>query len=211
MHLTLKLMNGEVLEETVDEPVITIGRSPKCTVVVPHEGMSRQHCQIENVNGEIFITDLGSTNGVLIDNERIEPHRRIPYQTFLTLSFGAVQSLILELEDPHQKETNNSALQVKGPALDSVTKTSKTKTMATTQKAEKNDFSQKNKGSSKTIEKNSFQSMFVNILALLILAGAVFWYIQKDDATEASGDISPINPDVDISSPKPKEKNFDQF
>src|SRR5688500_8912127 len=98
MHIQAKLVNGEVIEQFVDSNICVIGRSSKCDVVIPHEGMSRQHCQIELVNGEYFVTDLGSTNGVLIDNLKIEPHQKIPYQTFLPLSFGAVQNLVIQEE-----------------------------------------------------------------------------------------------------------------
>lgn len=100
MRLSIKLMNGELIEQSVDSDVIVIGRSSKCTVQIPHEGMSRQHCQLEVVNGEIFVTDLNSTNGVFIDNNRIEPNRRVPYNTFFQLSFGAVQNLQIDLEEP---------------------------------------------------------------------------------------------------------------
>lgn len=79
MHVYLRLVNGEQIEETIESNVCIIGRSAKCDVVVPHDGMSRQHCQIELENGEVFITDLGSTNGVLIDGEKIVPHTKTPY------------------------------------------------------------------------------------------------------------------------------------
>lgn len=99
MRLTLKLMNGEILDQSVDTGVIVIGRSSKCTIHVPHEGMSRQHCQIEVVNGELFVTDLNSTNGVFIDGNRIPPNERIPYNTYLQLAFGAVMSVQIDLEE----------------------------------------------------------------------------------------------------------------
>lgn len=98
MQLTLTLLNGETIKYNVEENTVTLGRSSKCTIHIPHEGMSRKHCQIEVVKGEIYITDLDSTNGVFIDNVRIPSSQRVPYSTFLPLSFGAVTSLQIELE-----------------------------------------------------------------------------------------------------------------
>lgn len=109
MRLTIKLMNGELIEQSVDSDVVVIGRSAKCTVQIPHEGMSRQHCQLEVVNGEIFVTDLNSTNGVFIDNNRIEPNQRVPYNTFFQLSFGAVQNLQIDLEELDSPQTQQKA------------------------------------------------------------------------------------------------------
>lgn len=93
MHLQLKLIDGVELEFEVTTNPCVIGRSPRCNVVIPYEGVSRQHCQIEYDNGDFYVTDLGSTNGVMIDGIKIEPHTRTAYSTFLTLSFGPVVSV----------------------------------------------------------------------------------------------------------------------
>jgi pSer/pThr/pTyr-binding forkhead associated (FHA) protein len=98
MHLTLKLIDDEVIKKTIHSDVITIGRSKKCSLPLSAEGISRNHLKIELINGEIFITDLGSTNGVLINDKKINPHQKVQYQNFLTLSFGSVQSLHIETE-----------------------------------------------------------------------------------------------------------------
>lgn len=55
---------------------ITIGRSLKCDFNVPKEDLSREHCLIEVDNTEIFITDLGSKNGISINRAKISPHKR---------------------------------------------------------------------------------------------------------------------------------------
>ena len=96
MKISILLVSGEKIEKVTDSNICNIGRSSKCELVIPHEGVSRQHCQIEEVNGEFFVTDLGSTNGVLIDGVKIEPHKKTPYQTFLNLSFGPIQSIQIE-------------------------------------------------------------------------------------------------------------------
>lgn len=98
MKLTLNLITGDQLEQNISKKVCIIGRSSQCDIVVAHESMSRKHCQIELKDGEIFVTDLGSSNGVLINNEKITPNVPVRYQTFLGLAFGAVQSVSIETE-----------------------------------------------------------------------------------------------------------------
>ncbi|MEL6524583.1 MAG: FHA domain-containing protein, partial [Chloroflexota bacterium] len=36
-------------------------------------GVSRVHAQLHYEGGKVFITDLGSTNGTFVSNERLEP------------------------------------------------------------------------------------------------------------------------------------------
>lgn len=102
MQLSLKLLNGEQIELNIDSNVCIIGRSSKCDVVVTQDGMSRQHCQIEVIDGEVFVTDLASTNGVLIDGQKIKPNTRTNYALYLTLSFGAVQSAQIKLDEVYR-------------------------------------------------------------------------------------------------------------
>ena len=93
MNLSAVMVTGEQLNFKTSKNSCIIGRSSTCDFVIPHEGMSRQHCLVELIDGELFVTDLGSTNGVMIDGERIPPNKKTPYATFLSLSFGAVQNL----------------------------------------------------------------------------------------------------------------------
>jgi S-DNA-T family DNA segregation ATPase FtsK/SpoIIIE len=196
MHLTFKLLNGEVIEQSVRETFITIGRSPKCTVVIPNEGISRQHCQLEIVDGEVFVTDLGSTNGVLIDGERIEAHKKIAYQTFLTLSFGPVQSLQIELEE------NKSSLQVNSLSQNGkIAGPEQNNTYLTRTKILRED---KTTPDTKTLKSplkkdgpKGVQFWLVNIIALLLVLGAAYWYAMGESDAPTYGDELP---DVEIST-----------
>ena len=98
MKLSIRLVTGEFFEQAIQDSTFIVGRSRKCQVVIPHEGVSRQHVQIDIVNGDVFVTDLGSTNGVLIDGERIPQGVKTVYQTFRALSFGAVENMQIEFE-----------------------------------------------------------------------------------------------------------------
>lgn len=211
MHLTLKLVNGEVLEESVESNVCIIGRSAKCTVVVPHDGMSRQHCQIDVIDGEYFITDLGSTNGVYIDGQRIEPNRKTSYQTFLTLSFGAVQSLIIENEESPgsiRETASIAAAQRREMARENatgVTSLTKTRVMDPNKTPAAAQVNWKPKNLS--TKSNNSSMIMTYILIALIAAAAVWWYSQKEDSVET--DV----PVIEESRPAQEapQKNYEQF
>lgn len=52
-------------------PVIMIGRSPECHVVLPHLEVSRHHCSIKVRRQHLVIEDEGSSNGTLVNERRV--------------------------------------------------------------------------------------------------------------------------------------------
>jgi hypothetical protein len=96
-------MAGHKVETLTESRHILIGRSNKCDVCIIEEGLSRQHCAIDYVDGSFFITDLGSANGVFINGLRIPPHEKIPFDSFNTLSIAHLDCVVVfseELNDP---------------------------------------------------------------------------------------------------------------
>lgn len=202
MHLTLKIVNGDVLEYDVTQNTCVIGRSAKCDVVVPHEGMSRQHCQIDMIEGEVFVTDLGSTNGVLIDGQKIEPHVKTPYATFLTLSFGAVSSLQVESDEAKSAASMKVNSSFKAETTSSSQKTTVLKEINKPQQTQ-TSATNPNTKISKGAKEEKAKSMFVNILAVAILGAAVYWYMTKEEAPvdpmETSAPAAPAKTNVNDS------------
>jgi pSer/pThr/pTyr-binding forkhead associated (FHA) protein len=195
MHVTLKIVNGEILEYDVTKPCFVIGRSNKCDVVVPHEGMSRLHCQIEFSDGEVFVTDLGSTNGVLIDGQKIGPHTKTPYATYLTLSFGAVTSLQIDTEKERTSSSLMNNYSLKPKATASPQKTMVLNNPNNSQNQGLNASSPLKPNKPNKIEKLKY--IFINIIAFLILAGSIYWYMQKEDEPMNSTDSSELSSTVE--------------
>ena len=70
-HLTLD--NGEQVALGA-EPAI-IGRLAGCAVVVSDLNVSRKHAQVRQQGGVFVVSDLGSTNGTLVNGVRIDGER----------------------------------------------------------------------------------------------------------------------------------------
>lgn len=51
---------------------LRIGRMRGCHVVLAHPLVSREHCEIFELDGGLFVRDLGSTNGTFVGRERID-------------------------------------------------------------------------------------------------------------------------------------------
>jgi pSer/pThr/pTyr-binding forkhead associated (FHA) protein len=55
-----------------------LGRSRSCSLRLPGDGtVSRQHCLIEVEAGGVWIQDLGSLNGTLVNGEKIGQRQRV--------------------------------------------------------------------------------------------------------------------------------------
>lgn len=63
------LQNGEMIR--IDKDTMIIGRSRTCDVVIPSAKVSRQHASLTRTDGELYIEDLGSANGVWLNGEKV--------------------------------------------------------------------------------------------------------------------------------------------
>lgn len=59
----------------IDKDTFIIGRSRTCDLVIPSSKVSRQHSGICRENGEHYIEDLGSANGVWKDGVKIQKEK----------------------------------------------------------------------------------------------------------------------------------------
>ena len=55
----------------------TVGRSAYCTIVLSNHLASRQHCTLRATPNGLVIEDLGSTNGTMVNDERISGIRAL--------------------------------------------------------------------------------------------------------------------------------------
>ena len=67
--------NDLIKQFELGEDRVTIGRTEDNILVLADSGISKQHAAIEYINGDHFIVDLGSRNGVFLNNERIEKEK----------------------------------------------------------------------------------------------------------------------------------------
>ncbi|HRS00718.1 MAG TPA: FHA domain-containing protein, partial [Candidatus Sumerlaeia bacterium] len=61
-------------EYTISSNIITIGRHPNNSISIPQEAISRHHAKIEFLDGAFYIVDLNSSNGTMVNSQRITRH-----------------------------------------------------------------------------------------------------------------------------------------
>jgi hypothetical protein len=69
----LEFVSGPLLGQVIrlDRDVTTIGSTPGNTVLLTDTGVSRKHVGIKRVQGGFELADLGSTNGVFVNGEKV--------------------------------------------------------------------------------------------------------------------------------------------
>ena len=74
MKLRIIENSEERIHEFQDhETLLTIGRTKDCEIVLKENKSSRKHCQIRKTEDGYFIKDLDSSNGTILNKEKMHP------------------------------------------------------------------------------------------------------------------------------------------
>ncbi|KAG0569981.1 hypothetical protein M758_6G124700 [Ceratodon purpureus] len=95
---------------------VTVGRvKDRVDVVIPVATVSGVHARLEKRDGQLFVTDLDSTNGTFINDKRIRPGSvtSVPPGSYIT--FGDEHLAVfrfLQLEEPEEVPTLEAPVEV---------------------------------------------------------------------------------------------------
>lgn len=87
------------------EPITSVGRTEENDITVAHGSVSRHHARLKlEDNGSYIITDLNSSNGTFVRNQRVSQGVRAWYGD--KISFGRIECLLV---DPMGKAKSSGA------------------------------------------------------------------------------------------------------
>ena len=97
---TLLVMSGQCKGElhTLEVGATTLGRDAECDIVVPDDGISREHCRFHHDGDGVWVEDLGSTNGTWLDRQRITRRVKLVSGTRVRLGAGTLLRFVLQSE-----------------------------------------------------------------------------------------------------------------
>ena len=84
---------GAQTVEVANGDEVIAGRSTKCEVVLDDELASRHHCRILMESGRLFVEDLGSRNGVLVNGLEIQGRQELHHGDQITAGRSAITIL----------------------------------------------------------------------------------------------------------------------
>lgn len=80
------------------ETKLTLGRGAECDIVIPDDGISREHCRFVRVPAGVAVEDLGSTNGTWVGRQRIRKRTHLPNGARVRLGAGTILRFALQTE-----------------------------------------------------------------------------------------------------------------
>ena len=117
--LVAKVKSGE--DEFAIEGGLTIGRTPDNTISFPDDSnISRNHVEIRERDGEYYLTDLGSSNGTLVNGLPLKGAHKLKNGDFIILgsSKSVVFNMVEETEEEGESEQGEEAAAAAAPEPD---------------------------------------------------------------------------------------------
>jgi two-component system, cell cycle response regulator len=90
---------------------VSIGRGPECPICIEDATISREHAEVRGEPGGRIVADLGSTNGIILNGNRIE---RSPLRSGDVMRMGAVVLKYLsggDIENVYHEEVHRISTQ----------------------------------------------------------------------------------------------------
>lgn len=104
---------GKVIPITV--PQFTIGRDPQCHLRPASALISKKHCTLQIRDGKAYVRDHESTNGTLVNDQRVEGEIELKNQD--TLKVGPL-TFVVRIDVPTSVDKTTPLPKPKAPALD---------------------------------------------------------------------------------------------
>jgi pSer/pThr/pTyr-binding forkhead associated (FHA) protein len=165
-----------------DTNVVILGRSPSADLQLLGEGISRKHLKIEEKDGKFFVTDLGSSNGVFINETKIPADTPVEVALFFPIRIGVnTQVFIQENESVAIRIPNRSSSEVKG-VTGSITKIEAKNNSATTTRLAKPSATKNN------------ESMKYLVIILILAAIAYYWFNQEESLPDGGTPVTQATP-----------------
>jgi pSer/pThr/pTyr-binding forkhead associated (FHA) protein len=106
MTVFLDPVSGKGLKIPVDKAIIFIGRHPDCDVVITRSRMiSRKHCALVQINDTLVIRDLGSTNGIRVNGEKVRKEAQVKPGD--TVTIGDLDYVMKSIKAPEPERRAN--------------------------------------------------------------------------------------------------------
>ncbi|NIW44075.1 MAG: FHA domain-containing protein, partial [Gammaproteobacteria bacterium] len=107
--------DGEWQQLLLEEGELIVGRGEECELQIKDKEISRSHVKINRVGDDVWVTDLNSTNGTLLDGESIQANTEIRVRSDQEIKIG---SAVLKIEA--QEEESEDVTKVRDDEPDQI-------------------------------------------------------------------------------------------
>ena len=117
----LVVVGGDLLprEIPLTRLPLIVGRAVSSDLVLASPLVSRRHCVLEEVNGQLVVRDLGSRNGTFVGRDRVHQASPLPPGGLLTIGTITFRAVYAGYGLPRASVSDDTAL-AHGPHSDTV-------------------------------------------------------------------------------------------
>jgi len=100
MNYVLQVVRGRSTSTTLKltDDVTSLGRHDDCVIRIKSAQVSRRHCELFEIGGQLMLRDLGSANGTFVNGKRVSGESPLKHGDELTV--GAVTLRVAKLGQP---------------------------------------------------------------------------------------------------------------
>ena len=100
MNYVLQVVRGRSTSTTLKltDNVTSLGRHDDCVIRIKSAQVSRRHCELYEVGGQLMLRDLGSSNGTFVNGKRVTGEQALKHGDEVTV--GAVTLRVAKLGKP---------------------------------------------------------------------------------------------------------------
>ncbi len=100
MNYVLQVVRGRSATTTLKltDNVTSLGRHDDCVIRIKSAQVSRRHCELYEVGGQLMLRDLGSSNGTYVNGKRVTGEQSLKHGDELTV--GAVTLGVSKIGKP---------------------------------------------------------------------------------------------------------------
>ena len=100
MNYVLQVVRGRSTSTTLKltDNVTSLGRHDDCVIRIKSSQVSRRHCELFEVGGQLMLRDLGSSNGTYVNGKRVTGEQPVKHGDELTV--GAVTFRVAKIGQP---------------------------------------------------------------------------------------------------------------
>ena len=111
-HLLIESAHSTANYMPLDKPVLEVGRAAENDMVLPAEGVSRQHLRLLATRAGWAIVDLGGVNGTFLDGHRVRPNELTLWAVGGVLQVGPY---VITLQRDYKPDTERETKEVPSP------------------------------------------------------------------------------------------------
>lgn len=116
LHVTVT-QNGQTLKRSFEVSAVIVGRSPECLIQLNHVDVSRKHLNLYVREGEVWIEDMGSSNGTFLNATQLKPMVAYRLTAADALTVGKATGIVIsaEVDKPLEVKSSESTVSMTPP------------------------------------------------------------------------------------------------